>query len=122
MPLIDKLICTSCTFSTKETSGGYSYTIVDGRDVTLSHPCEIKILKEATGLEWHEARACGLLRHKTYCICYSCCAQFYRDIDREEKCCTSCNSLNVRTFTGAISETCPACHKGILKLHNVGIS
>lgn len=122
MPLIEKLVCTNCQFETAETSGSYRYTVTEGREVILGHPAEMKILKRETGLEWDEARKRGLLRNKTYCLCYSCCAKFYLDIDRQPKQCATCMSHDVRTYAGAIAESCPSCKTGTLTVVDIGIS
>ena len=122
MPWIDRLVCDHCDFRTDETGGGYLYTVSDGKEVILSHPAEEKILKRATGLEWIEARENGLLREKRLCLCYGCSATFYLDIDRNMKTCPECHSAEVRTFVGAVEESCPACGEGVLKLKVVGIS
>lgn len=122
MALIEKLSCPHCGFETEETAGSYLYTVAAGQHVVLGHPVEGKLLKRATGLEWHEAREQGLLRCMSYCICFACTAKFYLDIDREEKKCSQCGSHEVRTFTGSVAEECPACHAGKLALLSVGVS
>ena len=122
MPLIDQLKCSACSYATKHTAGSYLYTVVDGTEVILSHPCEMSTLKSVTGLEWRQAQEAGLIRLKTYCICFDCAAQFDLDIDREEKKCTTCGSHNVRSFNGSINEPCPSCRSGVLRLVAIGIS
>jgi hypothetical protein len=122
MPLIEKLVCRNCRFETEETAGAYMYTIAQGQEVVLAHPDEGNALKEATGLGWNEARERGLIRSKHYCICFSCSARVYLDIDRLEKRCGKCGSYDVRTFDGAIAERCPSCRQGMLELIAVGVS
>src|SRR5262245_40341210 len=122
MPLIEKLVCRSCRFETKETGSGYLYTIAQDQEVVLGHPGESEALKRATGLEWNVARERGLIRFKHYCICFSCCDKFHLDIERLEKRCGKCGSHDVRAFSGAIAERCPSCGRGILDLTTVGVS
>ncbi len=122
MPPIEQLKCSACDYATKSTAGSCLYTVANGVEIILAHPDEISTLKRTTGLDWQQARESGLIRLRTYCICFNCAAQFELDVDREEKKCASCGSHDVRSFNGSINEPCPSCRSGVLRLDAIGVS
>ncbi len=122
MPAIDNIRCSSCGLKFPSGWGGYTYvTDSVGHRILCAHPGEARQIKEVTGLEWGEAWRTGRIGKISYCMCFSCTAQFELDLDRDTKRCPKCGSLDVKSANGAITCTCPQCKTRVFQVEPTGM-
>ena len=122
MPPTSFVTCDHCGLAFPGGWGRYCYAVdSDGKRVVCRHPGEDRDAKKVTGMEWSEAVAAARIGSASHCMCFDCSEQFDLDLDRDEKKCPKCNSLNVRSADGAVGSRCPKCKTGIFREHYTGV-
>ncbi len=68
-----------------------------------------KMVEERTGFE-------------SYCVCQSCLQQFKIDLERDQRICPQCESVNVSNISEMVGRVCPSCGEGRITENRVGVS
>ena len=83
-----------------------------GKRIACYHPGELSTAYQVLGVEVSDEIFKARTGFNSNCVCLDCLKQFVLDILRDERRCSVCDSLNVKTAHEMIGETCPKCRKG----------
>lgn len=97
--------------------GSYTYAVNDeGVRVPCGHPGELRQIRKITGLDYSEAIDARRAGHARNCVCKECLRQFDLDLEVDARVCPICHSIQVRTLSELIGQTCPQCKIGVLEV------
>ena len=123
MAPIYEYVCTECGF---ELPGGLvarHYALnKNGEKVYLSEMLGDEETSDVTGMNYWESFCVGLIGSDSDCLCFNCLETFKMDLDREQKQCPKCDSLNVKSSSGSIGSICPKCKKGKIVANMVAVT
>jgi hypothetical protein len=122
MPEIYAYRCNICNFYFPCGWGGYMYvTDEKGKRIACYHPGELSTAYQVLGMDVSDEIFKARTGFNSYCVCLDCLKQFELDIRRDERRCSVCDSLNVKTAHEMIGETCPRCGKGTVMEIDTGL-
>ncbi len=92
-----------------------------GKRIGCNHPGELNTVHQVLGGEVSDEIFKARTGFNSYCVCLDCLRQSELDIRRDERRCSSCDSLNLKTVHEMIGETCPKCGKGTVMEIDTGL-
>lgn len=150
MPEIDRYKCNACKFELPMGWGGIAYIEDDeGKRITLTHPIEDSIRERVLNVPqgtlssfefdkpkwwWSKKRINASKKNKeiydlamtrsgflSNCLCVDCLQKQQLDLEKDERKCINCSSINVKSLRDLLGSTCPNCKKGIIIEIETGI-
>lgn len=150
MPPINRYKCNTCSFELPMGWGGIAYIESDeGERITLTHPIEDSIREKVLNIPrgtlssfsfkqpqwWWSAKRINTykINKEMYdlararsgfisnCICVNCLKEQQLDLEKDERKCCSCSSMNIKSLRDLLGSVCPSCKKGIIKEIETGI-
>lgn len=150
MPPINKYQCNVCKFDMPMGWGGIAYVEgYDGKRVILTHPIENSVRERVLNIPegtlssflyykpkwwWSKKRLNSYNKNKELhdlayersgflsdCVCIDCMQKQQLDLDKAERKCCSCSSVNVKSLKDLLGNVCPQCKRGVITEIETGI-
>lgn len=141
MPQISNYKCDKCNLHLNTGWGSYVFAEDDnGKKIVCSHPCEESSAMKVLGIKGmfqklNKKTAKDRVGVMRYCVCMDCASPLELEIEvdpwmevdpiniytdkssfvrkpKDDRKCTECGSVNVRTVMEAVGQVCPKCKKG----------
>lgn len=122
MPLLFRLKCESCDYSTPTQCSDTLYLLINGERTILPHPLEEYIAEDKTGRPFAQLQQEGLIGNFTPFLCLDCGEIAALDYHRDEMHCPICKSQYLTAAAEISSAPCPICKEGIVVTEQLGIS
>jgi hypothetical protein len=122
MPAIYRFGCNKCKFTLPSGWGGIMYVTDDaGKRIICPHPGEMYTVYSVIGQDASHEQYMERTGFNSDCFCMDCLSQFRLDLDRDERTCNKCGSINVVSTKESVGKPCPQCKKGVIRAVDTGI-